>query len=398
MYNKAEHSLIKLRNWCEKEGFKGYDPFDGLNSQFFKSLPVFPENRIARLAWIQMFKRLPFNIRPLLGVQKGLNPKGLGLFLSGYCILNRLSNSHDISDIQVQLGAKLISNVSKGYSGACWGYNFDWQSKAFFQPESTPTVVATSFIGNAFLDFYESSGDKTHLGIARSACDFILNDLYRTEDEKGNFAFSYSPLDKSVVYNATLLGSRLLARVYSFTGEENLIREAQKSVAYCCDRQSSDGSWRYGSANIHKWIDSFHTGFNLESIHDYERYSGDTSYHENLEKGFEFYLASFFTDTGLPKYYNESTYPIDLHSTAQLVSTLSKSGRFAENRGLVDKVVSWAIDNMQSEEGYFFYQKKRFITIRIPYMRWTQAWMFYALSLYLHEHKNSEWKIEISIQ
>jgi len=35
---------------------------------------------------------------------------------------------------------------------------------------------------------------------------------------------------------------------------------------------------------------------------------------------------------------------------------------------------------MRSSEGYFYYQRHRFHTNRIPYMRWSQAWMMYALA------------------
>ena len=88
-------------------------------------------------------------------------------------------------------------------------------------PKNTPTVVSTSFIANGFLDAYEITSEERFLKIARSACDFVINDLNRTYDENGNYCFSYSPLDSTVVYNASLLGSRLLARVYGFTRERN---------------------------------------------------------------------------------------------------------------------------------------------------------------------------------
>jgi hypothetical protein len=51
---------------------------------------------------------------------------------------------------------------------------------------------------------------------------FILNDLNRTIENENSFAFSYSPIDKSVVYNASLLGARLLARVYFYKKEKML--------------------------------------------------------------------------------------------------------------------------------------------------------------------------------
>jgi hypothetical protein len=130
-------------------------------------------------------------------------------------------------------------------------------------------------LASALLDAYEITGEDQLLKMARSACDFILKDLNRTYDVNGNFAFSYSPLDKTVVFNASLLGSRLLSRVYSFTHEKELLDRLQKSVVFCCDYQKNNGSWSYGTLDFHQWIDNFHTGYNLECIADFMKYSGD---------------------------------------------------------------------------------------------------------------------------
>ena len=125
---------------------------------------------------------------------------------------------------------KIIENIAKGYSGACWGYKFDWEARAFSQPINTPTIVSSSFVANALLDAYDLTNDPKLLSICRSTCDFILQDLNRTYDTNANFAFSYSPLDKTVVYNASLLGAKLLSRVYYYTKEDILILEAKKVV------------------------------------------------------------------------------------------------------------------------------------------------------------------------
>lgn len=376
------NSLAKLEGFCEKEEFKGWDPYDGLNSSLFQSMPLIRENRIAKLLWIQFFKRFPVNFRNISGVKKGYNPKGLGLFLASYCNLySTVPKKQYLEKIKL-FSNQLLKLQNKEYSGACWGYNFDWQARAFFQPKNTPTVVASVFIGNAFLDAYEITGDRQLLETARSTCDFILKDLNRTYDENGNFCFSYSPLDKSVVFNASLLGSRLLSRVYSFTGEQFMIQEAKKSVSFCCSYQQNNGSWSYGTLPFHQWIDNFHTGYNLECIADYMKYSKDDSFKEQLNNGFDYYLQTFFTEKGIPKYYNESVYPIDIHSPAQFVITLVKLDKFWEHKKILDTVLNWTIENMQSNKGYFYYQINQFFSSRIPYIRWAQAWMFYALTTY----------------
>ena len=383
MTEKITESFSKLSNYCAVENYKGFDPFDGLNSSFFQAIPFLRNNRLARLVWLQFFKKFPINLRSIVGIDKDFNPKALGLFLSGFCNLEKSKlqreNLEKINFFSDTL--KRLANTE--YSGICWGYNFDWQAVAFFHPRHTPTIVSTSFIANGFLDAFETTSDEAFLKIARNACEFIINDLNRTYDTNGAFCFSYSPLDTTVVYNASLLGSALLARVYSYMGESRLLTNASQSVEYCCNDQKTDGSWRYGRQQNHQWTDNFHTGYNLVSLSQYMKYSGDNRFRENLEKGFDFYIRTFFTSEGISKYYDNSIYPIDIHSPAQLVLTLVKLGKFEEFRDIVDKVLIWTVNKMQSPKGFFYYQRNKYYSNKISYMRWAQAWMFYGLSEYL---------------
>ena len=382
MVNEVQESFDKLRSYCENEGFKGWDPFDGLNSKVFNFFKL-DKIRITRLAWIQLFKRSPINLRKLTMVEKDYNPKGLGLFLTTYCNLYKISPSNELKEKIKFLVEELLKLRTPGFSGDCWGYNFPWQSRAFYQPKYSPTVVASTFIGCAFLDAYDILGDEKLLKSARSVCDFILNDLNRTEDEEGNFMFSYSPIDNTEVLNASLLGSKMLSRVYSYTKEEELLVPAKKSIKRCCNLQAENGSWRYGMMDIQIWVDSFHTGYNLECIYEYQKYSGDISFQENLSKGLKFYLENFFTDEGIPKYYDNKTYPIDVHAPAQMLITLYRMNEFNQNSDLIDRVLKWTINNFQDDDGYYYYQIKKGTSSKIPYIRWAQAWMMYSLSFYL---------------
>lgn len=54
-----------------------------------------------------------------------------------------------------------------------------------------------------------------------------------------------------------------------------------------------------------------------------------------------------------------------------------------EYKTLTDNLVTWMLDNMLSPQGYFYFRKMRYYTNRIPYMRWSQAWAFLALTQYL---------------
>ena len=75
-------SFSKLKGFCETEHFKGWDPYDGLNSKVFQVIPFLKRSALCRLVVIQGFKRCPINLRKLAVVPKEYNAKGIGLFLS----------------------------------------------------------------------------------------------------------------------------------------------------------------------------------------------------------------------------------------------------------------------------------------------------------------------------
>lgn len=393
------HALSRLKSYCEAEQFKGWDPYDGLNSKVFQALPFLKNSALCRLAVIQGFKRSPINFRKIAMVPKEHNAKGIGLFLQGYCNLykavcndaeleNVLGTSDQLTSRINELAELLITLQSKGYSGACWGYNFDWQARRLFLfPKYTPTVVATCFCATALMDAYEVTRNKRYLDIALTSADFVIKDLHRTEYQ-GGFLFSYSPLQgNDTVFNASLLGSKLLAYCYHYTGNEEYKRLAEASVRACCNAQNEDGSWVYGMLPVQSWIDSFHTGYNLDALISYEEMAGDLSYHSNIERGFEFYINNFFESDGCPKYYHDRKYPIDIHCPGQLFVTLARLHKHDENQLLAENVLRWTIENMQDKKGYFYYQLKQGINSKIPYMRWSNAFMFTALSFYVLKSK-----------
>lgn len=392
---KVIDSFRLLREYCEREGFKGWDPYDGLNSKVFQALPFLKKSALCRLVIIQGFKRCPINLRRIALVPKEYNAKGIGLFLSGYCNLynavkanpklaNSLGSADSLKSQINELAELLITLQSKGYFGACWGYNFDWQARRLFLfPKFTPTVVATNFCATALMEAYEITGEKKYLEIALSAANFIINDLHRSNYKDG-FLFSYSPLQgNDTVFNASLLGSRLLSFCYKYTGNEEYRKLAEQSIKACCAGQKENGAWVYGMLPVQSWVDSFHTGYNLDALIAYQEQTGDDKYSKYIEKGFEYYIQNFFDADGTPKYYDNRTYPIDIHCPGQLLVTLARLHKTEEYKDIAEKVINWTIRNMQDKKGYFYYQLKPGVSSKISYMRWSNAFMFNALSHYI---------------
>jgi hypothetical protein len=335
------------------------------------------------MAWTQAFRRSPIDLRPLARVPAEDNAKALALFILGMAEKERAQPDPTRRQEMRELALRLVALRCDGPQGeGGWGYPFDWQSRAFFARRGSPNIVATAFSSLALLSASRLLKEPSFCIPVREACEFVNRSL-GIRDKKGNLFFAYVPDDRSIVYNATLLGARLLAKAGIELVEArwtNLSLEAARSVVAT---QRDDGSWTYGPLLRHRWIDSFHTGYNLTALETIATSLGASELDGAIGRGYGFYRNRFFRDDAAPRYYPGRNYPVDIHSAAVAIETFLKLGRFdpLSNRW-ASNVARWTVDRMRDHsQGYFFYQRHPFYTIRIPYMRWSQAWMYYALSL-----------------
>ncbi len=379
---KVRDCVQDMLSYVERRDYAGHDPYDALNSPLFRWAGA--KSRWVRIGATHLVRRSPVNLRPVLGIRKGHNPKGLGLFLWGYAKLYALDHDSRYLERIDHLLDLLQDLRSAGYAGNCWGYNFDWQSWTFLRPQGTPTVVNTSFIGHALLDCFELTGRRRALDLALPIKEFILHDLHRT-GSGDVFCFSYTPVDTEAVHNANLLGASLLARLMRYCEDGRLAPTARASLRYSMRHQGEDGSWFYADTDLQRWIDSFHTGFNVQAIRYILEAGLAQEYQAAYRKGVAYYADHFFLADGTPKYYHDRVYPIDIHAPAQAICFFSGEG--SAYRDLTDRVVHWMLRHLYSGRGFFYFRKGRFLTNRIPYMRWSQAWAFHALAEYLWARK-----------
>jgi hypothetical protein len=147
----------------------------------------------------------------------------------------------------------------------------------------------------------------------------------------------------------------------------------------------------YGELPTQRWIDNFHTGYNLCALRSICEYAGTSEFESHFRRGFQFYCQNFFTKDNAPRYFNNNTYPNDIHSVAQSIITLLALKDYGEDSaGLAISVYEWSRAHMWDREGYFYYQVLPFWTNRISYMRWSQAWMLLALAALLEQSDQAE--------
>ena len=253
----------------------------------------------------------------------------------------------------------------------------------------------------------------------------MFRSLNRSAEANDTICFSYSPLDRTRVFNASLLAAETLAATGDLTGEKDLCDLAIRAVRYVLDHQRADGSWAYGADDYQSWADNFHTAFLLTSLSRIIRVLGDyatdflplsargervgeedgaratypqQSHREFLEAaeaalrlGYEFWCERFFLAHGWPKYYADRLYPADAHAAGAAISTLVDLQWLDPGAlPLATRVARWTIENLRDRRGFFYYQRRRFYTVRTPYMRWSEGWMMYGLSRLLEGKRKKE--------
>src|ERR1700723_1113285 len=248
-------SIHRLSDWLERNDYRGYDTFDGLSARFVRPLTF--ENKFLRIVLQQGVRRFPVNLRPLLGIDRGHSSKGMGFLARGFLRLHQSTGDPKWAEKSEYCLRWLMDHRSPGYSGACWGNHFDYQSRVGFIPKGMPTVVWTSLIGHAFLDAYDHFRKNEYLEVADSICEHLIRDI-RTHQDGDALCLDYTPGGLGWVHNANTLSGCFLGRTYSHTKNESYLALAQKTMQYTAQHQRADGSWYYAEKADAHWVDNFH--------------------------------------------------------------------------------------------------------------------------------------------
>lgn len=374
-------ALKRLEEYVVKEEFRGYDPYDTLNSW----VPFHWLGKWGPVLATQFQKRNPINIRPLLGIKKEINPKGFGLFLYAYSLLYKQYGKQEHLERATYFYNWLKKNTSSGYQGACWGYNFSWASPQKQIPPYYPSSVVTGTVAKGLYEYYLITKKDEVIELLKGASVFMDTELEKYEDEHG-LSISYTPAKADICYNASLLAAETFAKTFAITKEERYRSMAIRCGDFVIAHQHDDGRWNYNwdpkTGNEQKQVD-FHQGYIIESLFEIMHATGhkDPKWDESIQKGLDFYVDEQFDESGRSYWRLPKKYPVEIHNQSQGIITLAVLSDYrADSKDRMNKIADWTINNMQDRKGYFYYRIFQSHTNKIPYMRWSQAWMFLALT------------------
>ena len=377
-----------LRHYVEKAKFKGYDPYDTLNSP----LPFHWLGKWGPVLAIQFQKRNPVNIRPLIGIKKGVNPKAMGLFLHAYSLLYQFSGAEAFREQADFCFRWLMDNPTEGFKGLCWGYNFDWASPVKTLKAYSPTIVVSGFVAKGIWAYYQATQSDEAAKALESIGEFAWEELPRTEDKNG-ICISYSTIQPDVCYNASMLGAELYARLWQITKKAEYLERAESVTNHTLAQQHEDGHWGYSvslkTGEERKQID-FHQGYVLDSIFNVGQFTErPEKYQAALKKGLRFYTQKQFNRHGRAYWRIPRKWPVDIHNQAQGIITHTRLNSFGpDTLDTASRIAVWTIQNMQHPSGGFRYKLYPYYRINTPFMRWGQAWMFLALTEWLTTVEN----------
>jgi len=370
----------RMRPWFQEQNYAGIDPYL-LDERAFGLLQLplvgMVVGKVRRLLkplhpWIP--RRVFTSLSPVI------MPKALGLIVGGNSSLYRIDQEEDYLEENRRLLDLLIEHRSPGFQYLCWGQPFAWGSAPRYPPH-TPAVCVTSPIAHGILDHYEVSRDQMALTLADSAANYLMAEN-GYKDFRNSLCLHYGPTNPNLTYNSNIMAASFLLRLSRITTSEAHRSFASKALRFVIEGQNPDGSWYYtdsrGGSRLNTMIDSRHSGFVLEHLKIAMDILKREDVGQAIERGWAYYTQALF-DGRVPKWSPTQTYPVDIHDVAQAIITPVRMNKL----DFAAEVVKFALDKFFDGNNQFYYKLFKDGRVnRTVFIRWGQAWMFRALSLF----------------
>ncbi len=366
----------RMLGWLKKSRWKSYDPYDAGLSKFARVLPD-------RGWWIlQHIIRLnPVNFRPLLGIRKQVNAKGLAHSMQACLKLFRVTNELHLLSTANELGDWLLQLGERKEGRCSWNYPFPYITRNLTCKKGT-NIVNTSFVALALLDSYEQLGKNKHLDTALGAARFILHDIGYRDYKDGRICFYYAPKspDTLSIHNANMVAASLIYRIGKICGNSEYIQLAEAAAKYTLSYQLPNGLWHYSERPGLRWIDCFHAGFVLDALMLIANSQNRETYYSAINRGMKG-LKAFSDERGSVRHFLHKRYPEDIRSYAQFIQTGVLFSKYnTEWLEFATTVANYAMKTMFSEQGFCYYRRYRGFVIKTPFIRWSIGPMAFALA------------------
>ena len=384
---KLEKAIDKFLKWLLEFGFYSYDQFDywGTNLGVIGK-KIFLKNKIIALPIVlplQIFESFLPGARKLFA-KKQRFAIGDAHFALGFMNLYRAYDDKKYLELADTLLNELLKYSTKTENGIGWGYPYVWPTQYRIFQKGEPVITVTPYVFDAFSNMYEITKDEKFKSIIEEITRYVALDINEEAISSEISSSSYGPFDESKVINAVCYRAATLLKAYVIIGDVGLKEKAKKNINFVLSEQRNDGSWLYASDS--KFIDNFHTCFVLNKLTESYLILKNDEVLESIKKGYKFYRENFVRSDHTLIHFYKSRFPkfrkIEMYDYAESILLGILLNDIVEGAlDFSEYLANFMIENFQLSEGYFITRisnlgKKN----KIPYLRWPQAQLFYALT------------------
>lgn len=371
--------------------FCGYDPsainFSNRAIKIRSAINKLPSRALKRIA-NSLYSRFIYYSGEyavyLLRPKKAVYSKGLALILSG------LACDDGQNDELIGLIVDLV--MSKRISGTyLWAHdiNYSFPGGCVVTTE-TPNLVTTAFVANAFYDLYRKTSNIFYKETFNKIISNLLESVPYKELSSDKICFMYTPVTDYHVHNANLLYAELLAKkIHLGANDSDHLRSlVERALNYSLSDFRETGTYPYAGPPTRKFaIDNYHTGYLLRSLNEIDHLIGVTlkvDLKEEVQRLLNFYVRHFVADGYIVRDHENT---LQSHSLAEaiLIFKIFESQLCQEDSAAFLAAIRKTMNALYAPEEHYFINNAKIvagITIRdrTEMVRWSNAWMFYALS------------------
>ncbi len=384
---QISQSINKFFAWLEDYGFLSYDQFDFWGSKpgvFSKKL--FYKNKLLAspiVGLLQILESfLPWSRRFFATRQRFAI--GDAHFAMGYMNLYKMTHDETYLNKAKALLDLLKSSATQTPSGIGWGYPYTWVTRRAIYPPRTPFITVTPYCFDAFMEISRITQEKSYLDTIANIASFAAYDILETEISPDETAAGYGLGDKSQVINANAYRAALLLQTYQLLGITEYKEKAIKNIKFVLNHQCPDGSWPY--AVNEDFIDNFHTCFVLKNLYKCYLIVKDEEIVNAVKKGYDYYRRFLFRKDDSPIHFAQAKHSkfrkIEMYDYAEGISLgILLQNEIHDALAFSLKLAQQLIHRFQLKDGHFVTRVSTLNTMNtIPYLRWPQAQLFYALT------------------
>ena len=385
--NKVVEELLQS---IENEDFLGYDPYDFYLSPIAKYLP-------GSILFLHASKISPINIRPLLRIKKGMVTKVYALMIDSYLNLYEITREETYKKRAVDLYQRLMQvPVVNTKEELGWGRNYPFKTGGEIHDNKKPLVYLDARIGQALIHIYDITKDELVLNdVKRIVVNIVRTGRILEKDGYKFIGYSSDP-NTRLTFNVSIVAVETIMKYMNRAKLDTFVVDGWDMKNICDDiirtmihYQSEDGSWAYGYSAKGMLFDQkdFHQGFIIDSLYEIMPLLKDEVLEGEVyavyRKGYDYICNVQIDKDGAFYWRYPQKYPIDIHNQAQGIISLSIN-KNDNNQKRLNVLLNYTITNFWDYKKHcFYYQKWPLFVNKISYSRWCNAWMLYAMTLYL---------------